>query len=113
MLIGTSDVGPQAGPHLVWPSCQSALPRNVAPCELEPPENELCGAFASAPKRTRTSTRLSRTRPSTWRVYQFRHRREGDGEYSPAVLAFESVQRGRYIYEHMFAPLDQPAVTAI
>src|SRR5215213_3051942 len=28
-----------------------------------------------APKRTRTSTRLSRTRPSTWRVYQFRHRR--------------------------------------
>ena len=31
----------------------------------------------SAPKRTRTSTRLSRTRPSTWRVYQFRHRREG------------------------------------
>lgn len=23
------------------------------------------------------------TRPSTWRVYQFRHRREGDGEYSP------------------------------
>src|SRR4051812_39884355 len=27
----------------------------------------------SAPKRTRTSTRLSRTRPSTWRVYQFRH----------------------------------------
>ena len=42
------------------------------------------GAFRSAPKRTRTSTRLSRTRPSTWRVYQFRHRREGDGEYSPA-----------------------------
>src|SRR5687767_13124775 len=27
--------------------------------------------------------------------------------------SFESVQRGRYIYEHMFAPLDQPAVTAI
>ena len=36
-----------------------------------------CGAFPYAPKRTRTSTRLSRTRPSTWRVYQFRHRREG------------------------------------
>jgi hypothetical protein len=33
--------------------------------------------FRHAPKRTRTSTRLSRTRPSTWRVYQFRHRREG------------------------------------
>ena len=40
-------------------------------------------AFPYAPKRTRTSTRLSRTRPSTWRVYQFRHRRKGDGEYSP------------------------------
>src|SRR3954469_3962667 len=39
-------------------------------------------SFTYAPKRTRTSTRLSRTRPSTWRVYQFRHRREG-GEYSP------------------------------
>ena len=33
------------------------------------------GSFIYAPKRTRTSTRLSRTRPSTWRVYQFRHRR--------------------------------------
>jgi hypothetical protein len=29
----------------------------------------------NAPKRTRTSTQLAWTRPSTWRVYQFRHRR--------------------------------------
>src|SRR3954452_17152569 len=43
----------------------------------------LAGSFAYAPKRTRTSTRLSRTRPSTWRVYQFRHRREGRREYRP------------------------------
>src|SRR3954462_907002 len=42
--------------------------------------------FRSAPKRTRTSTRLSRTRPSTWRVYQFRHRRKGGAEYSPGPL---------------------------
>src|SRR5215213_3568564 len=34
-----------------------------------------CAGPFHAPKRTRTSTRLSRTRPSTWRVYQFRHRR--------------------------------------
>ena len=37
------------------------------------------GASGGAPKRTRTSTRLSRTRPSTWRVYQFRHRRGARG----------------------------------
>src|SRR5690349_19772489 len=68
------------------------------------------GAFRSAPKRTRTSTRLSRTRPSTWRVYQFRHRRESGGEYSPGL----SPSDGRTtVHEHMFAPVDQPAVTAI
>jgi hypothetical protein len=42
---------------------------------LENDKSPASGAFAHAPKRTRTSTRLSRTRPSTWRVYQFRHRR--------------------------------------
>src|SRR3954452_15443756 len=55
------------------------------------------GPFLHAPKRTRTSTRLSRTRPSTWRVYQFRHRREGDGEYSPETPRVESVRQGRYL----------------
>ncbi len=35
------------------------------------------GAFPSAPERTRTSTDHRSTRPSTLRVYQFRHRRWG------------------------------------
>src|SRR4051812_28003283 len=62
-----------------------------------------CGAFVHAPKRTRTSTRLSRTRPSTWRVYQFRHRREGDGEYSPAGRLGLSPSAPRYtLCEHTF-----------
>ena len=60
------------------------------------------GLFPYAPKRTRTSTRLSRTRPSTWRVYQFRHRREGGGEYSPALEGL-SLSAGVYtLYEHTF-----------
>src|SRR5215211_527143 len=72
-----------------------------------PPER---GFRLHAPKRTRTSTRLSRTRPSTWRVYQFRHRREGGGEYSPGGSCRLSPSRGGdTFYEHMFARLDQPA----
>ena len=74
------------GQPLVAPIASSAvsrkpappIPRRVHAKETEPPRN--CGAFTYAPKRTRTSTRLSRTRPSTWRVYQFRHRREGTRE---------------------------------
>src|SRR5215208_2664026 len=56
--------------------CRSAptVSRRPVPETKKP---RVCGAFSYAPKRTRTSTRLSRTRPSTWRVYQFRHRREG------------------------------------
>ncbi len=43
------------------------------------------GLLCDAPKRTRTSTRLSRTRPSTWRVYQFRHRRRRAPSIAPAM----------------------------
>src|SRR6476469_6145807 len=61
------------------------------------PENDESPAGArpsrGAPKRTRTSTRLARTRPATWRVYQFRHRR-GNGEYSPGVRAGLSPSAG-------------------
>jgi hypothetical protein len=53
-----------------WPPQIRSAPERRKPRERR--------AFEDAPKRTRTSTRLSRTRPSTWRVYQFRHRREGD-----------------------------------
>jgi repressor LexA len=48
-----------------------------------------------------------RTRPSTLRVYQFRHRRS-DGEYSPALRGRDrvgrlaSVHRRRYSSEHTF-----------
>ena len=72
----------------------SPPPRRTAPERRKPRRS---GAFCDAPKRTRTSTRLSRTRPSTWRVYQFRHRREGDGEYSPPRPRVESVRKGRYL----------------
>ena len=100
-------------------------PRSTSRTRKAPP----CGAFRSAPKRTRTSTRLSRTRPSTWRVYQFRHRREGGGEYSPGCRTANgravsragstgpcelSPSDGRStVCEHMFAQVDQPAVKAI
>jgi hypothetical protein len=100
-------------------------PRSASRTRKAPPS----GAFRSAPKRTRTSTRLSRTRPSTWRVYQFRHRREGGGEYSPGCRTANgravsragstgpcelSPSDGRStVCEHMFAQVDQPAVKAI
>src|SRR5215203_4224486 len=64
-----------------------ALPRDLAPRRGSAPEKRKAPpprGFRHAPKRTRTSTRLSRTRPSTWRVYQFRHRRESDREYRAA-----------------------------
>src|SRR3954447_13889492 len=76
------------------------LSRDVAPSgrndrpERRKPSNSR--AFVHAPKRTRTSTRLSRTRPSTWRVYQFRHRRE-EGEYSPGHSQVESVRAPLYL----------------
>jgi hypothetical protein len=71
------------------PHCHRALPRGVPPWTAEPVRERgkprHAGLSGGAPKRTRTSTRLSRTRPSTWRVYQFRHRREGAAEYSPGL----------------------------
>ena len=62
----------------------------------------LCGLFRHAPKRTRTSTRLSRTRPSTWRVYQFRHRRRRRPSIALPAAAVESVQPPRYCPEQVF-----------
>src|SRR3954463_15542802 len=88
------------------------LSRDVAPCEQDDrPERRKpreCRAFGGAPKRTRTSTRLSRTRPSTWRVYQFRHRREGDGEYSPVIARGLSPSAGvGTLCEHMFDGVEE------
>ena len=50
-------------------SLPSPLPHSVRPRGLEPPRE------------------LSPTRPSTLRVYQFRHRRVGRGSIAPEVLA--------------------------
>src|SRR3954469_12738775 len=72
------------------------------------PRQRCCGAFPSAPKRTRTSTRLSRTRPSTWRVYQFRHRREGDASIARA-MGVESVRRGGYLVRTHVRPVEETA----
>src|SRR3954447_4749361 len=59
------------------------------------------GAFHHAPERTRTSTSYSLTRPSTLRVYQFRHRR-GGGSQHIRRLSLASVRGARYLHEHMF-----------
>jgi hypothetical protein len=85
------------------PSCHRALPQKLAPPrdgarqERENPAG--AGLLESAPKRTRTSTRLSRTRPSTWRVYQFRHRREGSRSIAavpgPGALSPRTAARAR------------------
>src|SRR2546423_14951208 len=56
----------------------------------------LNAGLSSAPKRTRTSTRLSRTRPSTWRVYQFRHRRGCGRSIAPGGMPVASVLTPRY-----------------
>src|SRR3954462_5588099 len=76
------------------------------PLSGERRQNDGSPAFAGlslhAPKRTRTSTRLARTRPSTWRVYQFRHRR-GNGEYSPGVgPGLSPSAGGDTVCEHTF-----------
>ena len=84
--------------HDVAASVATAFERPLrAPPGLEP-EKRAEQVIRHAPKRTRTSTRLSRTRPSTWRVYQFRHRREDERESSagPAVSpCFASPRRCR------------------
>ena len=108
----TSDVGPQAGPQSCGPVVIGRCHEKWPPSERDRPENDESPAGAGlslhAPKRTRTSTRLSRTRPSTWRVYQFRHRREGGGEYSPASEGL-SLSAGVYtLYEHTFDELRRP-----
>src|SRR5690349_6729304 len=63
----------------LFSSCHRRCREMFSPREPVDPENGESPAAARlsthAPKRTRTSTRLTRTRPSTWRVYQFRHRR--------------------------------------
>ena len=69
----------------------------------------VCRAFCDAPKRTRTSTRLSRTRPSTWRVYQFRHRREGTASIALDWLQGLSPSAGvGTLYEHTFDEVRRP-----
>src|SRR3954447_25686152 len=96
------------------PFADHATPRTTKP-------RAFAGLRRHAPKRTRTSTRLSRTRPSTWRVYQFRHRREGAASIAPVAhgrrarstvgrrhAALVSVRTQRYLHEHMFDRREEP-----
>jgi hypothetical protein len=72
---------------------------------------DMRGFFLMRPRRLELPRTKRSTRPSTLRVYQFRHRRAGGPVYpgridlppdvSPCV-AVESVRRPRYVHEHMF-----------
>src|SRR3954451_19910093 len=96
--------GPRSRPGMASAWLASGFQRGFQRDRTEPVQRGIgekkkpaCAGFlADAPKRTRTSTRLSRTRPSTWRVYQFRHRRE-EGEYSPGHSQVESVRAPLYL----------------
>ena len=77
----------------------------------------LCGAFVVRPRGLEPPRTIKSTRPSTLRVYQFRHRRWKGGQYSPGPecpggpgrsaqwsrrVSIESVLEPRYSAEHMF-----------
>src|SRR5436309_46172 len=61
------------------------------------------GLFRVRPRGFEPPPRKCRTRPSTWRVYQFRHRRERDGEYRGGRFlsnGLDAVRRLPYCSEH-------------
>jgi hypothetical protein len=77
----------------LWPGCQRALPQKVAPAEKRPPRNDEspagAGLSSHAPNRTRTSTRLSRTMPSTLPV-------KPSGGAGPCCRAISCPAAGRF-----------------
>src|SRR5688572_18005726 len=119
MLMGsdTSAGGPQGWATRMWPSCQRALSEKVAPHrrdrsrEREKPRR--AGLFGVRRRGLEPPPGYPGPGPQPGASTNSAIGARAVASIALRWFAFESVQRGRYIYEHMFAQVDQPAVTAI